>query len=239
MGQKFDLGQKYMSLEIKHKPYGAPESYEELYRDYWSYVEAILVKAGIRPENRLDEAMNIFVKMFEKDILNWYDPDKLWRIGTVNGKKVTLRDGQEEPEGFVLEGRRTAPFMSILRSYVMLSARGARDRQMSRDAREFPIGEEVVTTQVVCPEDEWVESLDSQRLWKNAKENLRQRDEQLAKVLDRMIQLIEENDGVLPRNHRKVLAKEFKVADDVMSKMLSQVRDRLAESGLSPQARAA
>lgn len=93
----------------------APASYEELYRNYYSFVVGLVGKNGIAPDNREDVASEILLRFYERDFLNEFDPSLTFEV---NGKIVKAR------------------FKSFLSAFVVNYVRSHRDRQNLRAKRE-------------------------------------------------------------------------------------------------------
>lgn len=94
----------------------APATYEELHRQYRGYVEHLLGRQGIPPDDVPDAASDIFARFIKLDILSQFDPDYHIVHG---GKKVQ------------------ANFRTWLSTKVCLYARGQRDRVSRRTSREL------------------------------------------------------------------------------------------------------
>jgi DNA-directed RNA polymerase specialized sigma24 family protein len=93
----------------------APESYDELFRNYYSFVVGLVGKQGIAPDNREDVASEILLRFYERDFLNEFNPDLSFEV---NGKVVKAR------------------FKSFLSAFVVNYVRSHRDRQNLRAKRE-------------------------------------------------------------------------------------------------------
>lgn len=93
----------------------APVSYEELFRNYYSFVVGLVGKQGISPDNREDVASEILLRFYERDFLNEFDPSLTFEV---NGKTVKAR------------------FKSFLSAFVVNYVRSHRDRQNLRAKRE-------------------------------------------------------------------------------------------------------
>lgn len=99
---------------------GEPADYAELYSRYITMIVRLVRRAGIRDQDALDVAHEIIIKFMSADGLSWYDPDKLFAVGA----------------GVY----RRARFHRMLRSFVSKCVLAERDRQITREAREAPIG---------------------------------------------------------------------------------------------------
>lgn len=233
--------------------YEAPASYEELFEMYFGYIEAMLVKAGIHPQRVPDEAMTIIANLIKTNFLASYDGDRLWRIGTVDGKKVTLKQDEEAPEGFIQTGERTAPFMSPFRTYVSLSARAALDRQIRDTQRGVQLPEDdswirpthfggfSMFTGAEPPAFQ-VERAESLRVVREelAEISERQNDEvNLAVLMDSIHELMEFNNGELPKSYMKILAEKLAVTEYKIKAALKDLRTILTDAGLQPSVRSA
>lgn len=103
----------------------APSSYEELYRNYYSFVVGLVGKHGIAPDNREDVASEILLRFYERDFLNEFNPELSFEV---NGKLVKAR------------------FKSFLSAFVVNYVRSHRDRQNLRIKREPLIVDAPATT---------------------------------------------------------------------------------------------
>lgn len=93
----------------------APSSYDELFRNYYSFVVGLVGKHGISLDNREDVASEILLRFYERDFLNEFNPDLYFQV---NGKTVKAR------------------FKSFLSAFVVNYVRSHRDRQNLRAKRE-------------------------------------------------------------------------------------------------------
>jgi len=93
----------------------APESYEELFKNYYSFVVGLVGKQGISLDNREDVASEILLRFYERDFLNEFNPDLSFEV---NGRIVKAR------------------FKSFLSAFVVNYVRSHRDRQNLRIKRE-------------------------------------------------------------------------------------------------------
>jgi DNA-directed RNA polymerase specialized sigma24 family protein len=93
----------------------APESYDELFRNYYSFVVGLVGKQGISLDNREDVASEILLRFYERDFLNEFNPNLSFEV---NGKTVKAR------------------FKSFLSAFVVNYVRSHRDRQNLRIKRE-------------------------------------------------------------------------------------------------------
>lgn len=93
----------------------APASYEELYKNYYSFVVGLVGKQGISLDNREDVASEILLRFYERDFLNEFNPDLSFEV---NGRVVKAR------------------FKSFLSAFVVNYVRSHRDRQNLRAKRE-------------------------------------------------------------------------------------------------------
>lgn len=222
-------------MSSTHKPYGAPASYEELFTEYFGYIVAMLVKGGIDQARVEDEAMIILTNLIKADLLASYQPDKQWRIGTVNGKKVTLKDGQEEPEGFVYQSSRTAPFMSILRSYVGKSILAARDRQARDWRRGMELTEESLHREnpLNGNTESSARAVDSRLVMDSVVAGL---SNDLIKVFLAVKEMAEESPtGYLPRNYASLLSENLSLPMAEVKRKVKEIRDHFAAHNLVPQ----
>lgn len=215
--------------------YEAPKDFEELYLLYNDYARAVLAKVGIDQSEIPDEAHNLLLKFYENGGIGWYDGSKEWRIGTVNGAKVTLKQDEEPPEGFVLTGTRTAPFMSIFKSWIFKSALAVRDRHRTRLRREQCTAFGAQDEQGFEPvaESGVVENAELTMAVGEARTHLTGRvvaGVDLGALFRRVEQMYEE-DGVLDR---EVLASEFGVTKPVLARRMGDMRRELAGLGLGP-----
>lgn len=67
-----------------------PEDYTALHRQYFRYVVALVMKAGIHPDNAEDVASDIMFRFWERDFLTAYDPNY---GGEGRGRFVTFLSG--------------------------------------------------------------------------------------------------------------------------------------------------
>ena len=93
----------------------APSSYDELFRNYYSFVVGLVGKQGIAPDNREDVASEILLRFYERDFLNEFNPELTFEV---KGKVVRAR------------------FKSFLSAFVVNYVRSHRDRQNLRMRRE-------------------------------------------------------------------------------------------------------
>lgn len=56
-------------------PYTTPETFTEVFRDYYQHVISWVIKLGINPQNAEDIASSILMRFYERDALSFYDPD--------------------------------------------------------------------------------------------------------------------------------------------------------------------
>lgn len=130
-----------------------PRSYEELIRDYHRMVLGVAEKAGLHGQDAEDAAQTIELRFWMRDGLADYDPEKLW----------------DPPEGLERwdDGReavpRTAAFVTMYKTYVLLSMRGERDKVHRWYRRHVP-EEEQEEVGVGDPADE-VCSLQAAQSW--------------------------------------------------------------------------
>lgn len=92
-----------------------PDSYEQLFLEYWDFTVNLVRKHGIRESSCEDVAQAILARLFERDFLTLYDP-----------QKVTTRGGSP----------RFVAFKSFLSASVLLYVRHYREKQMLGDVRE-------------------------------------------------------------------------------------------------------
>ena len=229
-------------MAAQQKKYGAPADYAELYEEYSGYVQAVLVKLGIDQQDAVDAAGELLLRFVEKGGLGWYKPDQKFRIGTVDGKKVTLKPDQDVPEGFVQTGERTAAFMGMFKPYVGLTALGVRDRLYTLHKREVLSAFESGTTDstefdksVSGSEHEIVvrASMDS------AKHELRRRAVAREVVgtnrdLSRLFALIEQQMEQNGKINRQALMSELAISAKELAKQMSELRKFLSDQGLTP-----
>lgn len=226
------------------KKYTAPVDFEELYREYRDFVVATLVKMGVEPQDAPDAAHNLLIRFYEKGGLSWYDEKKIWVIGVVNGKKVTLKPGQPVPEGFVQTGARTAAFMGMFKTWIGLSALGERDKIQNRKKRETLGGgmagdEEVPHLSVQHLNRPKVgaaepglfmdESVALRASVDRAKAELA--DKGQSRLLEEIENMMEE-DGKLDR---KVLAQRMGYSPAELGRQISSLRSFLADRALAPR----
>ncbi len=93
----------------------APSSYDELFRNYYTFVVALVGKHGISVDNREDVANEILLRFYERDFLNEFNPALTFEV---NGRIVKAR------------------FKSFLSAFVVNYVRSHRDRQNLRAKRE-------------------------------------------------------------------------------------------------------
>jgi len=94
----------------------APADYAAFFRQYRSYVITLVKKVGIDPQHAEDVASEIMLRFMERDFLKEFDP--------------TLT--------FVYQGEiRPARFKSFLSRFVLIYARGHRDKQLRQMTREL------------------------------------------------------------------------------------------------------
>lgn len=93
----------------------APDSYEELFKTYYSFVVGLVGKQGISLDNREDVASEILLRFYERDFLNEFNPNLTFEV---NGRLVRAR------------------FKSFLSAFVVNYVRSHRDRQNLRAKRE-------------------------------------------------------------------------------------------------------
>jgi hypothetical protein len=112
--------------EAKALAVEVPRSYEELIRNYHRMVLGVAEKAGLSGQDAEDAAQTIELRFFLRDGLADYDPEKLWdppeglRVDPVLG--VTVWDDGK------IAVPRTAAFVTMYKTYVLLSMRGERDK---------------------------------------------------------------------------------------------------------------
>ncbi len=91
---------------------GVPENYSELFSMYRGYVETLVLRLGVAIDSKEDIASDIFVKLYERDVIGMFDPNHQgWH-------------GQQ------------AKFKTFLLAFVASYARGMRDRANKRRSRE-------------------------------------------------------------------------------------------------------
>jgi len=103
----------------------APESYEELFKNYYPFVVGLVGKQGISLDNREDVASEILLRFYERDFLNEFNPELSFEV---NGRIVKAR------------------FKSFLSAFVVNYVRSHRDRQNLRVKREPLIVDAPATT---------------------------------------------------------------------------------------------
>ncbi len=96
--------------------FSAPKTYEDLYRQYYEYVVALVRQAGIEEDSKEDVACSILLRFFERDFLNEFDPNL-----------VFLYQGEE----------RRARFKSFLSKFVLVYVQSYREKQTRRHRREL------------------------------------------------------------------------------------------------------
>lgn len=97
---------------------GAPQSYEDLIRDYHKVVMSIAAKAGLSGADAEDAAQTIMLRFWLRGGLEDYDPERLWNPpdeGWDDGKAAVPR---------------TARFATMFKTFCLLSMRGERDRAL-------------------------------------------------------------------------------------------------------------
>lgn len=96
-------------------PFARPASFEELHATYYKYVVGLVRKLGIEPQRAEDVAQDILLRLYERNIIEMFDPDK-----------VIKHRGEVRP----------ARFKSFLSSHVEHYVRGKRERQNINLRRE-------------------------------------------------------------------------------------------------------
>ncbi len=91
---------------------GVPKDYSELFSMYRTYVETLISQLGVAPENKEDVASDIFLKLYERDIIGMFDVNH---------------------QGW--QGRQVK-FKTFLSAFVLSYARGMRDRAYKYRMRE-------------------------------------------------------------------------------------------------------
>jgi hypothetical protein len=94
----------------------APENYEDLVRHFYGLIRGQVAKAhGANPEDVDDLTQDMIVKLIQRDVLSWYDKDKVF----------------ETPNG-----PRTAKFPTLLKSVVRKFLRTPIETRIMKAARE-------------------------------------------------------------------------------------------------------
>jgi DNA-directed RNA polymerase specialized sigma24 family protein len=186
-----------------------PDSYEELFADYFGYVKGLVSKLGIRESE--DVASAIMVRFYERGFLEKYDP------------------------AVVSRGRQTN-FKAFLRAFVERYSRHYRERQGVRDQRE-PLkcdqptasGKPWVEIYAAPHLDNSHEFIDELELILLCREKLRslkpQGSRNLLKLFDLMIPQIHASG----RLDRQALATQYGVSASVVSTMLGEMKAALAD----------
>lgn len=113
-----------------------PEDYTQLFAHYYSYVIALVKKAGIDEGNVEDVSMTILSRFFEKDVLNDFDPDF---------RSAHTRAGTQ------------AKFRTFLSGFVLIYLRHHRDLQVRQQTR-FPFSTDFpVASPNGGPDVPWIE----------------------------------------------------------------------------------
>lgn len=95
----------------------APESYDQMFKDYFDYVCKLVGKFGIDEENREDVASSILLRFYERDFLSKFDPSlEFTHQNTIYPAK----------------------FKTFLSGFVELYVRHHRDKQMRQRVR-YPL----------------------------------------------------------------------------------------------------
>jgi len=93
----------------------APESYEQLFDEYFNYTVGLVKKLGIDPQRAEDVASSIILRFYERDFLSKFDPTLVFDY---KGSK------------------RPARFKSFLNAFVSVYCRHYRQRQNIEKSRE-------------------------------------------------------------------------------------------------------
>lgn len=121
---------------------------EELHRTYYDYVVSLVRQAGIEEDSKEDVASAILLRFYERDFLAKFNPDL-----------VFMYNGEE----------RKARFKSFLTKFVLVYARGFREKQTRRNSREFllsfnnPPGH--ITQWTSSDSDFWCDYFAEQTVW--------------------------------------------------------------------------
>lgn len=116
----------------------APETYEELAQNFFGLIRSTIAKAnGVNPDDVDDLTQDMFIKLREKDVISWYNPNKTF----------------ETPSG-----PRTAKFPTLLKSFVKSFLRTPLDTVRLKASREpvrleQPTQSGVVWAEVYAPAD--------------------------------------------------------------------------------------
>ena len=94
----------------------APETYEDLVRHFYGMIRSTIAKAnGVQPDDVDDLTQDMFLKLRERDVISWYDPNRTF----------------ETPNG-----PRTAKFPTLLKSFVKSFLRTPVDTLRLKTKRE-------------------------------------------------------------------------------------------------------
>jgi len=152
---------------------GCPDDYAGLYTHYFGVMRSLVAKAGIAPQDVEDVTSEILAKMVEKDIIGWYDPDKLFDTGPnprIKGERF-----------------RTAKFGSLLRRFVLLYVRSHLDKQERASRREVLIAFGDADSHTDYFESESFSSGEDQVIWNQFS----------ADLFDYLVQMDEVRAGIL------------------------------------------
>lgn len=206
---------------------GLPESYEEMFDEYFDYVKLLVKKAGITVEDVEDVAMSIFTTFMEKDALAWYDPNKLHDVG-------------DKPR---VEGarQRTARFPGLLRRFVNTYVLQHRDKQKTRAYKEPIRCETPVITTDAGDVGTWIEvfgpatmpdnSLDFWNWVQTASDHLESLPVRGQRDLARVFRSVVEQVAMDGKVDRKVIASDFGVSDTFVCQIFKDLRAELEKMG--------
>lgn len=104
-----------------------PSTYSDLFKHYYPFMVALVVRMGIERRNAEDIASTILIKLIEKDALNYYNPEFVSEYSGVKRKAV---------------------FRTFLSGFVVSYVRYHKERQELQKYREpFSVNKEVTASE--------------------------------------------------------------------------------------------
>ena len=106
-----------------------PRDYEELIRDYHCMVLSVASRAGLTGADAEDAAQTVELRFWRRRGLEDYDPERLW----------DLPDGVDHWDDGREAVPRVARFVTMYKTFVLLSMRGERDKANRWYSRHVPV----------------------------------------------------------------------------------------------------
>lgn len=199
-----------------------PANYDELYRDYFDLTCGLVRRAGIRPVDVEDVAMDIIAKFIERDFLPKFDADATFDTAS---------------------GRRKTKFSTFYSGFVSRYVLQHRDRQMTRDRKEpvrlfTPVGEDGATwVDVYGPtDDHLMDTLDATAVYdqylRDAVAHLNTLEVRGIRNLPEIFLMVVDQVVEEGRVDRKAIAAHYGVSDTAICHAFRDLRNALDKAGL-------